>query len=127
MTESELQRLIMVAVSKAGHRVFRNNVAEGWIGVSTGPLRTDMGLRVRAGSVIITNARRLHAGLCVGSHDLIGYSSAGKFLSIECKSRSGKLTDEQRNFMEQIRIAGGIAIEGRSVEQVLEELNDVKS
>lgn len=122
MSESTIQREIMLAVSKTGARVFRNNVAEGWIGASMGPLREDATLRVRAGSVIIADARRLHAGLCVGSSDLIGFSQHGQFVAIEVKSPSGRLTEEQRTFIDAVRRSGGITCVARSVEEALEGL-----
>lgn len=124
MSEADLQRQIMLSVSRIGVRLFRNNVAKGWIGASTGPFTHDTVVTVRAGSVVIADARRLHSGLCVGSSDLVGFSIEhnGKFCAIECKSKRGVLTDEQANFGERVTNAGGIFIVGRSVEQVLEEL-----
>lgn len=118
MTEAILQREIMLAVCKTGARVFRNNTGLGWTGHLATVTETGRG-RV----VAIANPRPLHAGLCVGSSDLIGWTRDGRFLAIEVKSAKGRLTDEQRNFGEQVEAAGGIFIVGRSVEQVLEELN----
>ena len=101
---------------------FRNNVAKGWIGASTGPLAEDTHLFVRAGSVIVADARRLNAGLCVGSSDLVGWSPLGRFVAIECKVGRGRLTPEQANFLEQVRLAGGIAVESRTIEQTVREV-----
>lgn len=112
-SEAIIQRSIMLAVSRIGAVVFRNNTGLGWIGNATKSPFTD--------SVVIQNARPLHAGLCRGSSDLIGWYR-GRFLAIEVKSLSGRLTTEQDNFLKQVERSGGIAIVGRSVGQVLEEL-----
>lgn len=122
MTESDLQRLIMIEASKTGARLFRNNVAEGWIGASSGPFQRDGTIYVRAGSVVIADARRLHAGLCKGSSDLIGWAKSGQFVALEIKSAKGRPTEEQRSFIKAVDLAGGIGIIARSVEDVLEVL-----
>lgn len=122
MQESELQRLILLEASKVGVRLFRNNVAEGWIGAAVGPLLHDVRCVVRAGSVIIADARRLHAGLCKGSSDLVGWDAQGRFVGLEVKSASGRLTPEQANFIEQVNKAGGVGICARSISDVWERL-----
>ncbi len=106
----------MLAVSAEGHRIFRNNVAEGWMG--------DAQVTHHAGgiSVYIPHARPLHAGLVVGSGDLIGWTSTGRFLSAETKSKRGRPSKEQQNFADSVNDAGGIAIIGRSVEEIMDEL-----
>jgi hypothetical protein len=116
MSESDLMRSVMLAVSREGHRVFRHNVAEGWMG--------DAQVTHHAGgiSVYIPHARPLHAGLVVGGSDLIGYSKDGRFLAIETKAKRGRLTKEQQNFLTQVNAAGGIGIMARSVEEALSAL-----
>ncbi len=116
MSEIDLMRSIMLAVSKTGARVFRNNTAEGWMGDAQVTHHTG-GI-----SVYIPHARPLHAGLVVGGSDLIGYSRDGRFLAIETKSKRGRLSDEQKNFIQQVSAAGGIAFMSRSVEDALETL-----
>lgn len=111
MLESDILKLVMVRASKLGDRLFRNSVAEAWIGESR---------HLPAGDVVIRNARRLHAGLCVGSSDLIGWRSVeitpemvGRrvaiFVAAEGKSATGRVTEEQRRFMDAVIAAGGIA------------------
>lgn len=117
MTESELQREIMKAVTAAGGRVFRNNTGQGWVGQYTKCTERRNGHH----DVLISNARPLHAGLCVGSSDLIGFYR-GRFLAIECKSARGRPTEEQQNFLDEVTRNGGIGIVARSVEDVLERL-----
>jgi hypothetical protein len=96
MTEADLMRAIQIRVTSLGHRVFRNNV--GFAHTSTGS--------------------PLHFGLAVGSADLIGLTSKGRFLSIEVKTVKGRVTDEQLAWQAMIISLGGIAIIARSVADV---------
>lgn len=71
-------------------------------------------------------------GLCVGSSDLIGYTPVvitqemvgrclAVFTAVECKrERGGGLSPEQRNFLEKVLAAGGIAITARSPEDAVQ-------
>ncbi len=118
MSESELQREIMKAVTEAGGRVFRNNVGIGWAGKLENKCATRNGF-----TVVLSAARPLHSGLCTGSSDLIGFYGS-RFLAIEVKVGRRVITDEQENFLEQVRAAGGIALCARSVEEVLDALKN---
>ena len=110
MLESDIQKYIMLAASKAGAKIFRNNTAQAWVGQSK---------RLTDGSMLILNPRILHAGLCVGSSDLIGWTTRvitpdmlGKriaiFTAIEVKAAT-KPTKDQLQFIEAVRAGGGIA------------------
>ena len=100
----------MLAVSKLKTRIFRNNVGTGWVGKM-----------VRRGNVvIIEDARPLHAGLCEGSSDLIGWTeveispqmigrTVAIFTAIEVKSASGNVKKTQLNFINRVKQSGGIA------------------
>ena len=59
-----------------------------------------------------------------GMADLMGVlAPGGRMLSIECKSPSGKLTDEQRAWDAMVRRFGGLSIAPcRSVEEALEAI-----
>ncbi len=109
MIEVDIMRQIQVALSKDGHRVFRNNVAVGWVG--------QLVKRHQDGTAILKNARPLHAGLCVGSSDLIGWTSRGVMLAIEVKTETGRATPEQLQFISAVRAAGGRAGIARSIQQ----------
>lgn len=97
MRESNIQKLIMLALSEAGCIVWRNNV---------GVLKNDAGIPIRF-------------GLCVGSSDIIGISPNGAFLAVECKTTRGRPTPEQLRFIEAVKSKGGIAGICRSPEDAL--------
>ena len=73
--------------------------------------------RAPNGTVTLKNARPLHAGLCIGSSDLIGIGSRGRFLAIEAKVPGGHRTPEQIAFVEMVRRLGGLAGFASSVEE----------
>ncbi len=56
-----------------------------------------------------------------GASDILGVYN-GRFLAIEVKSDSGKLSDNQKEFLERINSYGGIAFVARSVEDVESKL-----
>lgn len=114
MRESDIQASIMIALSKAGCTVWRQNVGQGWAGKSQ---------RLSTGAVVIHDPRPLHAGLCVGSSDIIGITPNGQFLAVEVKSKTGRLTEEQQRFIDAVRRKGGIAGVARSVEEALQLLS----
>lgn len=98
MKESNIQKLIMLALSDAGCIVWRNN---------TGVLKNEAGIPIRF-------------GLCVGSSDIIGIDPTGTFLAVECKTTRGKPTPEQIRFIEAVRAKGGIAGICRSPQDALD-------
>lgn len=101
MSESRIQSETRLSLGSLPNvRVFRNQVGFGWIGDPP--------------------TRRVKMGLFPGSGDLIGWTSytitpddVGKnvavFTSAEIKSRTGKPSDNQVNWMNQVNNAGGIA------------------
>lgn len=97
MKESDIQRLIMLALSEAGCIIWRNN---------TGVLKNAAGIPIKF-------------GLCVGSSDLIGITPSGRFLAVEIKTPKGKATPEQIRFIEAVRARGGIAGIARSPAEAL--------
>jgi hypothetical protein len=118
--ERDLQNTIRLAASEAGLTLWRNNVGTGWAGDAT---------RLPDGSVLIRNPRPLHAGLCVGSSDLIGYrplvitpehlgTTLAQFAAIEIKADRGRERPEQRHFREVVTAAGGFAIVARSAGEI---------
>lgn len=129
--ESDLMKKIMLKLgSIKGVRVFRNNVAVTWTGKSVRFVKKQT-VNVQPGDVLIQNARVLHAGLCKGSSDIIGFKSVnitpdmvGKtvaiFIAPEVKTISGKISTEQEAFINTVNRFGGIAAIVRSEEEAEE-------
>lgn len=99
MKEQNIQKLIMLAASSVGAVLHRNNV-----GAYKHP--TD-GYLIRYGV----------GG--PGGSDLIGWTSEGIFLAIEVKTETGKATQKQLNFIEQVKKSGGRAGVARSADDAL--------
>ena len=122
MTEHVIQQRILLACGSGDARLWRNNVGTGWAGqatkVTAGNLQA-LARGLRPGDVVIRNGRPLHAGLCVGSSDLIGYrrvDGVAQFVALEVKSATGRPTDQQTQFLNHITSAGGCAAVVRSVD-----------
>lgn len=115
MTEHDLLNAIRLAASRHGARLFRNNVAKGWVGRLVSH---------RGGTVVLADARPLHAGLCTGSSDLIGWDAVGRFLAVEGKMGRTRTTDDQAAFLAAVEAAGGVAVLARSVEDVVAALKN---
>ena len=122
MSEHVIQQQILLAHGSGSVRLWRNNVGTGWAGQATkvtgGNLRA-VSQALRPGDVVIRQGRPLHAGLCVGSSDLIGYRQVdgiAQFVALEVKSATGRATKEQVQFLDHIQAAGGLAGIARSVE-----------
>jgi hypothetical protein len=123
-SESSIQAEILRAIgSRPDTRCWRQNTAQGWAG--------NFLQRFPNGSVLIGNARPLHAGLFTGSADVIGIHSRtitmedvgktfGIFASIECKSPRGVASPAQLIWRDVILQRGGIAGIVRSVEEAEE-------
>lgn len=102
MSETPLMRSIMLRLSAAGARVFRNNVGVAkFVGADGEP-------------------RVVRYGLCVGSSDIIGLvpvqitsDMVGKtvavFAALEVKDKRGRSTAEQEAFVAMVRAKGGLA------------------
>ena len=119
MSEHEIQQRILLACGSGTTRLWRNNVGTGWAGQATQIRRRGM-LAVEPGDVLVRNARPLHAGLCTGSSDLIGYrqiDGVAQFVAIEVKSERGRPSPQQVQFLDHIQGAGGCAGIARSVDE----------
>jgi hypothetical protein len=121
MSEHETQQRILLACGSGSTRLWRNNVGTGWAGpstrVSAGNIRA-VAAALRPGDVVVRGGRPLHAGLCVGSSDLIGYRTVGgvaQFVALEVKSSTGRATPEQQRFLDHVASAGGCSGIVRSV------------
>jgi hypothetical protein len=129
MSEHEIQQRILLACGSGSVRLWRNNVGTGWAGQATkvtpGNIRA-VAAALRPGDVVVRQGRPLHAGLCVGSSDLIGYrqvDGVAQFVALEVKSATGRPTKEQSQFIDHINGAGGVAGIVRSVADAQTMLN----
>lgn len=116
-----------------GVRIFRNNQGKAWVGRSA-VMNTRKQIWVNPGDVIIENGRFFHAGLCVGSSDLIGFKSVtvtqemvgtkiAIFLAPEIKTGTGRPSDEQKAFIKMVNDFGGIAYFATNEVEAVELLN----
>lgn len=98
-----------------GARLFRNNVGEAWLGKTA---------RTKEGGVYIAKPQRVVYGLCVGSSDHIGWTpvvitpdmvgtTVALFTAVEEKTIRDRLSEPQRNFLDQVHRAGGLAYVAR--------------
>ena len=94
---------------------------------SRGPVRLH---RNNTGTLLDRNGRPVQFGLAKGSADLIGWTTRtitpdmvgqriAVFTSIEVKNATGRLRPDQRQWMEAVQAAGGIAGVARSVEDAV--------
>ena len=115
MSERAIQNEVLLAASAAGWTLWRNNVGVGWQGDAT---------RLADGSILIRNPRPLHAGLCTGSSDLIGWrpiligpehlgATIAQFVGVEVKTARGKESKPQATFRRVVTAAGGLALVAR--------------
>jgi hypothetical protein len=126
MSEHELQQRLLLALGRGDTRLFRNNVALAWVGQSQA-IRQPVTLRLNPGDTVIRHARPLHAGLCPGSADLVGWRTititpemvgqqVAVFASIEVKAPRGRVSPEQVAWDATVRRAGGLSGIARSID-----------
>jgi hypothetical protein len=77
--------------------------------------RNNVGLAVHEGGDV------MRYGLAPGSSDLIGIVD-GRFCALEVKSVRGRVTEDQRTFLELVRKVGGFAAVVRSVEEAAQAI-----
>ena len=97
-------RRIMLAVSRGGATVWRNN---------SGVARYPDGAVVRYGIANPGGSDLIGLRTIEVTRDMVGQRVA-VFVAIEVKTPSGRLTDDQRRFVEFVRAAGGIGLVARS-------------
>ena len=120
MSETPLIDGILLAASARGWRLFRQNTGMGWVGKIAGR---------KGANITLENARPLHAGLCVGSSDIIGIApvvitpdmvgqTVGVFVAIEVKTVGVPVSTDQAKFTAMIKRLGGKAIIARDVSDI---------
>jgi hypothetical protein len=130
--EMSVLRGAQAGLSRGPVRLYRNNVGMGWQGSSRRVGAEDLAdcrAALRPGDLILRAPRPLHAGLDVGSGDLIGWKSqvvtpamvgrtVAVFASLEAKRpRGGRIEPAQRTWRQLVTRAGGIAGVFRSTEE----------
>lgn len=76
---------------------------------------------VVAGAMKRNEARFMRFGV-KGAADITGMLRGGRRLEVECKSDTGRLEDEQLQFLDAINGGGGLGIVARSVDELVEAL-----
>jgi len=113
LSEQRIQQEIRLAVSHGPVRLYRNNT----------------------GTLLDQHGRPVQFGLCKGSADLIGWTTrtitpemvgtqVAVFTSIEVKTPTGRLRPEQKQWLDVVQAAGGIAGVARSVDEALRITTD---
>lgn len=111
MKESQIQSEILLALSESACVVWRVGTSRAWVGKI---------IHKHQNVVTLDNATMILTGLAVGGSDIIGiHRPTGRFIAIEVKSKNGRPTKEQLNFIRIVKEAGGIAGIARSVEDAL--------
>ncbi len=117
MTEAAILRAVQLAAGGLpGIRLFRNQVGTGAAGQVIGHPEP---------GVLLVRGRPVTMGLCPGSPDLVGWRSVivsadmvgqtlAQFLALEVKTTTGRLSEQQRNFLDAVRKSGGLAAVVRS-------------
>ena len=77
--------------------------------------------KVNNGGVYIKKIDRYMKSPMPGVSDIIGIKD-GRMLCCEVKSKNGVLSDEQKIFLENIRLKGGIGICVRSIDEMLKQI-----
>ncbi len=62
-----------------------------------------------------------------GASDILGILKGGRFLATEVKSKKGRVSPQQEQFLAEIEARGGVAFVARSVEEVEKLLLPVRS
>lgn len=127
VTETTILKNIQIAASKAGARLFRNNVSLAWASnnIKRVTHKQKITIQLNPGDIILFNARPIHAGLCEGSSDLIGWQTVNGsaiFTACEVKTARGQATDKQSNFIDAVNTAGGNAFIARSETEAINKL-----
>lgn len=135
--ETSVFRKLQVNVSPLGWRLFRNLVGGAWMGrVTEERMLDDHGKPLHM--VELINAFHVTTGLGTGSSDAVGWrpvvitqemvgQTLAQFVAAELKTIGyKKVTDEQRNFLQQVADAGGLAMIVKEVKDGEIEIQEVK-
>lgn len=111
-SESQIMKEIEIAVSAAGHKIFRVNVGEGYL-FRQKPTAATLDLEAQ-------RARWFKTGVPPGYSDLSGVAyQSGKAVFIECKTPTGRPTIQQCVFLLAMLAAGANAGIAHNVDEAL--------
>lgn len=133
MSEIKVQNDVRLKLSESKAGVyFRVNVGKSWAANQVITINPESAYRfqLQAGDIVMRGARPFSTGLPVGTSDIIGGSEVlvtpemvgTKVLvmtAIEVKSKSGRASEKQLNFLKAIQSRGGIAGIARSGEEAV--------
>lgn len=94
-TEAQIVRAVLDYCFARGVFVWRNN---------SGAAKTERGGFVRFGSA--------------GSPDILGCLPGGRLLAIECKTETGKLSQDQEQFLGHLRALGAVVVVARGINDI---------
>lgn len=106
LSESDIQTLILAWLLTQKFFVWRNK-SEGTFDPLTGKRRA-----------------MNQVGAKKGVPDILGILPDGRFLAIEVKTQTGKVSAEQGDFIRQANTLGGLALVARSLDDVKAHLED---
>lgn len=82
--------------------------------------------RANVGSGYTADGRYFSTGLPVGFSDLFGFrKSDGKAIFIEVKTKTGRVSEAQKNFIEKMQESGALAGIARSPEDAIKIIMEV--
>jgi hypothetical protein len=105
--ERDIQAQILLALSRGPTRLLRINAGVAWQGSV---------LQHNRDLLVLADPRALRLA-APGVSDLIGWTEGGRFVAVEVKGPRGRVTDEQKAFIDLVRRSGGLAGVARSVEE----------
>ena len=114
-TEQNIQQEIRLALSKTGSRMFRNN---------SGAFKDSTGRWVRYGVANPGGSDLIGWTPVTVTADMVGRTLA-VFTAIEVKTKTGKTSPEQTNFIDRVKIDGGIAGVARSANDATQITNQL--
>lgn len=126
MKESNIFKTVLMAATSTGNRIFRINVGRAWTG--------NVVIKNPSGSITIKDPRPFITGVPKGFSDGVGWTRititpemVGKEVAVftvtETKTKKGKPSTEQINFINVVSRAGGIAGVIRSAQDYLDMIS----
>lgn len=139
MREAPVQQRVLLALSRGLTRLFRVNTGMAYAGrgeIHRGAQPKTVTLY--PGDAVVRRAQHIRMGLTNGGSDTIGWSSVditpewvgrrvAVFTAIEVKGDGGRVSEDQERFIQNVRLAGGIAGVAYSAEEAQEIVDSYRS